>query len=185
MKVFSTIVLVAVALFNAACSGNLSRNRAEAVLRERFPASNSKTAWFQIWANGLCFNEPRDPCRADSMSAELRELEKLGLISVLYEGNSSRISITQKGHQYSDGSPIPTSFSRGNRHFEATSVDVWVATIEFGSVTGISEPDQSNRVTVEFTTMLKPTPFASFAPVSQPRRAVFRKYDDGWRLVSQ
>ena len=100
MKAFVTIVLVATALLTTACSGNLSRSRAEDILRAKLPPSNAQQQRILISTDGLCFEQRRNPCGADAMPAPTKRLEKLDLISVAYEGNTSRMSITEKGRKY-------------------------------------------------------------------------------------
>lgn len=170
--------LTVVSLVLTSGCGGPSRSRAEEVLRAKFPREHAKQAMFEVWAAGSCFGLATERCGPDAVPAPIKQLEALGLISIAYEGGS-RLSFTEQGLQYALNGAA--QFPTPNGH---QAVWVWTATSEFGSVTSISAPDASNSVTVEFTTVVRPTPFGQFDPVTEKHTARFQKYDDVWKLVT-
>jgi hypothetical protein len=124
------------------------------------------------------------------MPAATKALQSLGLLTVAFDGDTTRLSLTAKGQQYAVGAPYGWMGESGGRTSRVLTVDVVATTVEFGTITGITEDEGSKSARVEFTVIRKPTPFviysdfgSSWAPATIPRTVTFTKYDDGWRIT--
>jgi hypothetical protein len=185
-KQFMLLVLGLAAISFGGCSdSSLTREKAAQLIKAKsFNVPASETRTLELWNRGLCGDSPylvRNPCRASDMSAETNGLESEGLVTVAFEGNSSRLSLTEKGKQYAKGAPQRTWNGIG------TFVEVITSTLEFGEITGITQTSGSNVATAECTVSRTVTPFGRLKYHLEPSTSAvppinFRKYDDGWRI---
>ncbi len=113
---------------------------------------------------------------------------KAGLVKTTYVGEPGRlyshldIYLTEKGKKYLVDE-------------DKSSYYVKLSTVEFGEVSGIFEEPKMNMAKVEYTLIRKNlTPFGRITRINMesnqimkegdivPRKDVFLKYNDGWRL---
>jgi hypothetical protein len=122
-----------------------------------------------------------------AMSNSEKALLASGLITVTYEGDTSRIALTEKGQQYAVGAPSNGPGNDGNGVTTPLStVNIVKTKVDFGAITGITQADESKTASVEYTLTVTPTPFGiadGLTPTSVRQTAPFRKYDDGWRIA--
>ena len=189
------IVVCACLLLNS-CSSNLTRGKAEEIMRSKahFPINGEVDDFYLYWG-GHCFqNYVQGPCGPDAMANEKpamseheRALLNSGLITVTYEGDTSRIALTSKGQQFAVGTPTNEDGNDGNGNTTPLSkILVVKTTVDFGEITGITQAEESKTATVEYTLVVKPTPFGiayGLTPTTLSQTARFMKYDDGWRIA--
>jgi hypothetical protein len=172
--------------------------KAEELIRAAsgFPVQDGRIEFMLSWDN-YCFQQSNTPCSPAMMDPPLKTLEEAGLITVVYDGLTSRIALTPEGQKYSLGSNHSYSGESGGRSSTVVEVPLLAATREFGAITGLVEAEGSKSARVEYTVLRKPTPFGvnltgnnsgsetayMFAPRSIPMVAMLEKYDDGWRIT--
>jgi hypothetical protein len=201
------IPIAVVSLFLTACGekvepspaaspdSKLTRPEADRLIlaKHTFP-SQGQTTVASLSCEHLCFNQTANPCtRAIFASTpDVVALENLGLVTVAFDGDTSRLALTEKGRKYvvSEAERYPVTI--GNMRSVDLRVGVLATTLEFGAITGITQDDGATSATVEYTILSKPTPFGEHpVPSYNPRctiethseAASFTKYDDGWRLT--
>lgn len=186
-------------------SGKLTRQKAEVLIRSTFglgnksPKHEGTTTLLLSW-NGVCNGrQTTTPCGPGDLDAETNALIAGGLVTVAFDGNTSRLSLTPKAQQYAAGKPevqMMGSARASDGTAEYRTIAVWLSTVEFGTITGIREAAQFNAATVEYTVITKATPFGNrplgYSMVYGNNNQVatgtiaqtinFTKYDDGWRI---
>ena len=149
-------------------SDKLSRGKAEKLIKEMHKFPYDETMAFPI---------------IDGGKSAYDELQNEGLLT-LSEWNSwgphVRGILTEKGKQY----VVKDEYGDGifNQY-----IDVKVAKLEFGEITGIVEYKESNAAVVNYTYIRKDlTPFGRIGFRLQEGKNnyshTFTKYDDGWRI---
>ncbi len=159
----STILLIS-------CSDNLSREKAETLIKDRLGLPYNEERSFRLYyENGYGINN-------------IRFLEKAGLISIreipVWMGTNFRVQLTENGQQY-----WPEHGLIGD---DQNSTPVVTSSVSFGKITGIVERKGINEAEVDFTLIRsKVTPFGkAFKLFEGPEnhKLIFKKYDDGWRI---
>ena len=180
----TSIPLLLISIFIFSCeSGELSRGTAEKLIREkfRFPIDEIFDLTIEDWSTS-----------AQLTAQDLKILEKEGLVTYKYDdrlfGGGTFGNLTEKGKQfarsgkYNKGSIYPTK-----------EIDVKVAELDFGSITGIAQQKGSNIAKVEYTLIRKNlTPFGKvfvqdhrYTELKEQainKSVAFTKYDDGGRI---
>lgn len=112
----------------------------------------------------------------------LEDLQRRGLVNLGETDNGyPYATITDEGKQY------VKSEKHGTGNPYETGIDVLVATLDFGEVTGIVVNKETKTAQVDYTLIRKVTPFGlarqfqlEESPSSETK--MFRMYDDGWRI---
>jgi hypothetical protein len=157
-------------IFLISCSDNLSREKAETLIKDKFGLPYNEERSFKLYyENGYGINN-------------IRFLEQEGLISIreipVWMGSNFSVQLTESGQQYwpehgligddQNSTPIVTSF------------------VSFGEITGIVERKGLNEAEVDFTLVRsKVTPFGKAYKLfegAENQKLIFKKYDDGWRI---
>ena len=167
---FSFMVSVITVLFICSCSnGKLTDGKAEELLKTKYPKNRTSTV--QISDLSLSPNIPQT----------LKFLETKGLATYRYippgqQGYGCYGQLTESGNKYLD------------RIISNEFVSMVIAKIEFDKVTGIVEVPQENATEVDYTEkIVEITPVGGMyndltMGQTYPQKAVFVKYNDGWRL---
>jgi hypothetical protein len=191
--------LCALALATAACAGpKLTREKAEELIRAKsaFPIKDGQIKFMLSWDN-YCFQISDTPCGPANMPPPLKKLEDSHLISVVYDGLTSRISLTPEGQKFALGGNESHTGESGGRFGTVVEVPMLASTLEFGTITGMTEADGSKPARAEYFVLRNPTPFGEnltgnnsgaemarrFAPGTIHMVATLSKYDDGWRVT--
>lgn len=162
-----TAVLIILAV---GCSNNLTRGEAEASIKARLKFPINETRTFNLWTDGFCGGFHHDPCLpehiGDTSLQRYPTLQREGLLTVAFEGNSSRSSLTEKGKQYAVGPP--TDGTDPTLGFRTQDIEIIRSSLEFGEITGMVEVEGSKSVQVDFTLSRKFTPFGRILDQHQP-----------------
>jgi hypothetical protein len=188
-----------------ACSeqGQLTTQDAEAQIRAKIgltegKVKNETAVPLTVSWEGICDGQSVGPCGPDKLDKETKGLIADGLITMTFDGETSRLALTDKAQAYADGKPASTMMDdlhgRGPRKY--TIQNVWISTLEFGAVTAIQQSSSLGRATVSYTLIRKATPFGNrplgnvivigryndvtAGPV--PQTASFSKVGDGWKI---
>jgi hypothetical protein len=165
------LIIFTISLFS--CSGNLSRSTAEKQIREKLHIPGPELEKINL---GL---------ENEHFTVEIyTKLESEGLMLcnkfAFGVGNIHDSELTEKGKEYAVGS-IQHDNLWGNDY-----IQVRIADLDFGEITGIVEHKGSNISEVKFTLVRKNiTPFGKAFNLSKgyiASTATFTKYDDGWRI---
>jgi hypothetical protein len=116
------------------------------------------------------------------------ELEKQGMVSIKGGYMGAQVSWTDKGRALRD---------TGKSKWKKCKPDPWasgecwmplIGTPALLEITGVIQETNSAEARAEFTWKLEPSEFARVANVGprgvQKGTAVFKRYDDGWRVES-
>jgi hypothetical protein len=183
--------------------GTLTRTKAEKLIRTKFGLTKNvkkkevTTALLLSW-DGFCNGRRTNPCKAAALDEATNSLISEGLVTVAFDGDTSRMSLAQKGQQYAAGGPTVGMRSDGSGGFGSkyVTLPVFISYAEFGAITGIQVFAQFNTATVEWTVIKTATPFGNrplgrsmvyggtneFRTGTIKLTAEFKKYDDGWRI---
>lgn len=174
MKKSTVIILIICSSCLISCNQNLSREKAKNLIVEKYKLPKDVIETFYVIDGTLGKRFSYD---------EYEALQKEGLLNFTYERGSSTFysELTEKGKQYA----VSGVFDTDNMYIKG--VNVKVASLDFGEITGIVERKEYNMAEVSFTLVpSNVTPFGSIAfqyngsAISQT--ATFIKYDDGWRI---
>lgn len=166
-------LLVLISLFNGCSNDNLTRGKAEMLIRElkNFP-------YYEIKRFETSFPRHSATSTIDKLQSE--ELITYHEYFTGLGGYWISVGLTEKGKQYASSDEKGDSFER--------YIDVKVATLDFGEVTGILYQKELNTATVNYTYIRKDlTPFGKIAfnltegPITETH--TFTKYDNGWRIT--
>jgi hypothetical protein len=190
------VTLILICLLVSSCSNDLTRSKAEEIIRSKVTLpKNGKVEELYLYWGGHCFMRyVQGPCGPDAMPSptgavteSVKALESSGLVTITYEGDTSRIALTEKGQQYAVGATINEPGNDGNgRTTPLSKVMVVKTTVDLGAITGITQDEGLKTARVEYTVIVKPTPFGiacGLAPTTVNETVSFKKYDDGWRIV--
>jgi hypothetical protein len=157
-------------IFLISCSDNLSREKAEALIKARTGLPFNEVKSFKLYyENGFGIHE-------------IKFLEDDGLISIrLKPGWASSdyiVELTENGKKFLDNdSPIGDDLK---------SIPVVTSFVSFGEITGIIERKELNEAEVNFTIVRsKITPFGIANKLNEgPEnlKIIMAKYDNGWRI---
>lgn len=172
------------------CSSNLTRNKAESLIKERSKFPINETTSFILFLPGSCSN---GPCGPSDVPVHVKAAQDEGLLTVAFDGNELHVSLTEKGKQYAIGNVNEQPGPGGIRGPQQVTV-IW-KTLEFGEITGITQSDSSNDATVEYTVSQNLTPFGRFRQFMAQSTILpnlpninmevrLKKYDDGWRIIN-
>src|SRR5258708_981319 len=152
--------IFALAVSMSACSGNLTRAKAESLIRSNLQSQlaeyqqaafpyNERELNLVLSSDGWCDqHQPGHPCGPDDMNPRIKELQRLGLVTLAFDGNTSRIALTEAGQKYAVKAPyVQQEYGGGNR----VTQRVLASTLDFGAITGVTEDKESKRATVEYT----------------------------------
>ncbi|MBL0202354.1 MAG: hypothetical protein IPP81_20015 [Chitinophagaceae bacterium] len=176
MKRFSFITqLACLFLFSSLFSCNkleLSREEAAKMLKSQLNLPKDEIKKILLRDETGSFNMTRN---------FLKDLQNSGLVSMESPTGYPNATITENGMKYVKSKPHST----GNPY--ETGIDVLVASIDFGEITGIIINEGAKTAQVDYTLIRKVTPFGSsrqFKLQESPSNEskLFRKYDDGWRI---
>lgn len=165
-------------IFIFSCSNDeLSRSRAEKLIKEKFSLPSFETEYFVITDCSMLARS--------RYSSKLKILENEGVITSKYDGNVMSCAyayLTEKGKQYQVGDEVKHDI-RDNTY----RIIVKVADVEFGEIKGIVERKQFNVAQVTYTLVRKKiTPFGKIEFMLNEgtieKSVTFTKYDDGWRI---
>lgn len=161
-------------VFLNSCSNELSRGKAKDLIVEKYKLPEDIVQTFYIVDGTLAK-------RFDYSMYEA--LKNEGLLDFSYDRGSATIygQLTEKGKQYA----VSGVFNTDNMYIQG--VNVKVAKLSFGEITGIVERKEFNIAEVSYTLVRSNiTPFGRIAfgynesPIS--KTVTFTKYDDGWRI---
>ena len=158
----NTLKLIAInfiAIFLFSCSDNLSREKAEKLIREKFQFPKSENRILYKWGD-IYYNRK-----------QFKEMINEGLW--IYNSNRDALDVTEKGKKYvvSDLDDLHNL------------IEVRLATMEFGGVTGIV--DKEFKAEVHYSKIRRVTPFGKIFNLKEDtinKEIIFTKYDDGWRI---
>jgi len=173
------------------CGNGLSRSKAEGLISRQLALPATQTTQLfgyyskRLWSDPVSGFGTITICRDDGIQfadvhKQLKEWQAYGLIGTKeVSGKSGRCNslgvtttLTNEGRKY--------LVSQSGVVSEVKAYD-----LEFGEVTGIQVNEQLKVAAVDYTlTKVNITPFG-WEPVTQitiPRKAVFRLFDDGWRI---
>ena len=181
-KLYLIIIAILVIAFSS-CSDNLSRSKAEKLIKAKYQLPKDEITDFIIWDETFsCLS---------STKWQLLDLQNKGLLTYSEIINSYGVAggckgdLTAKGKEYAV-SDIYNDVDNNGVHFADKKINVKVAKLEFGEITGIQEMKQFNTAEVSYTLVRKDiTPFGEvFKCVEgkENKTATFKKYDDGWRI---
>ncbi len=175
-NLLKNITLFAFVFFLLGCNDEFSRDEAkEKIINElKLPFDEIKS--FKIEDNTYFANQT-------ALQYEL--LKKLGFLDYSFEGESpskyhAKARLTEKGSQFVVSEVVDQGYF--------SEVEVKVAKIEFGEITGIQEVKIGDLVSyyVEYT--VKRTNINSFGTIvhdldekTVKKKVKFTKFDDGWR----
>jgi len=156
------IILIA-SLFSS-CSSNLTRNNAEAMIREKFHLPGTETRNLNLGFEAQYY----------SIDYDKLENEGLLVLTKMMGGNIDHSTLTEKAKEYAVG------------NVQNSQVQIKVAVLEFGEITGIVEQKGSNIAEVKYNLVRKNiTPFGQAFKLNEgtiSKEIIFTKYDDGWRI---
>ena len=175
-KLLKKISLFVFVFFLLGCNDELSRDEAkEKIINElKLPFDEIKS--FKIEDNTYFANQT---------AVQYELLKKLGFLDYSFEGESpskyhAKARLTEKGSQFVASEVVNQGYF--------SEVDVKVAKIEFGEITGIQEVKLGDFISyyVEYT--VKRTKINSFGTIVHDleektinKKVKFTKFDDGWR----
>jgi len=179
------------------CSSALSRSDAAEQLRQalQLPHGEFQTFRFREQKAVVAYVDPKPGMdgsryyldnKTFPKSGLLSSLEREGLISIAEE----RVEVnrrldygTRKRYDYEEYY-VATLTDKGRAFGEGERIKV--ATIDFGSITGIVERPESHTAKVQYTlTRNNITPFGRAVNMTEEtftQTATFTKFDDGWRI---
>jgi hypothetical protein len=177
------ILFIIPVLWGCGDSDKLSRSKAEKLIKafHKFPSDEIEA--FEISYTYLGY---------DMRRSTMEELQKEGFLtySEYPAGLASGISgdLTDNGAKYAIGSKHPAKTQFGGDDNYTKIVDVKVAKMDFGEITGILEYKESNTAVVNYTYIRKDiTPFGKIGFNLKEGKYnyshTFTKYDDGWRIT--
>lgn len=165
--IYSTICL---ALLTSCKSKELTREQAkEAILQKiKFPTyekGDFEAVFYNVSAH---LDVP-----------QFEKLQQAGYITYNLDGWWRTAQITEQGKQYVLGPSEDRGYGR-------TYIPVKTSVFEFGEVTGIQNFPDQNMTEVTYTVKRTTTPFGKYlfgeTDGYLDRKAIFRKFDDGWRM---
>lgn len=158
------------------CSDNLNRNEAENLIKSKLQLPKEDIRALCVYDATLSNSITRD---------NFEQLQNEGLLTYSECGSGLNsgycATLTDKGKQYA----VSEEYTTDNMYIN--NINVRAATIDFGEITGIIEHKEFNVAEVQYTIVRKDiTPFGKIAFNIQDgmiaESAMFRKYDDGWRI---
>lgn len=173
---------LSVILFLATSCGKLSRSKAKEEIIKVYNLPKDEIKLFTV-RDGTPSNHITEK------NFKYKELQDEGLLTYYYEDGfgywgTLKATLTEKGKQFASYEKNKVdAFNFG----DADNVNLIVAKLEFGEITGIQEIKQLNSALVSYTLLRKDiTPFGKIAfnlkEETIPYTATFTKYDDGWRI---
>ncbi len=187
-RVMHAIALGVTVVAVVSCEGNLTRADAERVIREQLKLPQHEEGRLVLFARGHNLSRFQEPFQDE------------GLLTLTFEGESSRASLTAKGKRYTIGDAYVDNGDarRTDTGAPQEEIKIKLFEIEFGEITGIAVSEGSATAQVDYTLVRTPTPFAIAQVKTGEIRgegtgiptesrvashAEFKKYDDGWRMV--
>jgi hypothetical protein len=168
LLIFSLIII------NSCSTGQLSRNEAKKQIIEKLGLPQNIEQTFYVTDGTLLH-------RFDNQVYEA--LQNEGLLTYNTDAGSNTIyaTLTEQGKQYA----VSSVFNTDNMYIQG--INVKVAKLDFGEITGIVERKEFNMAQVEYTIVrTEITPFGRIAfkynESPETKTAVFSKFDDGWRI---
>lgn len=178
---------VFVACLLSGCNSQLTRGHARERIVEELKLPSEVAGTLELFSRYKPIVDSSEFMRT-LQDQDLVTVKPIGLIrSADYEPGNYKwpmASLTEKGKRYAVGEAHVTHRDRSGPIQE--TVEVIFEIVEFGQVTGIAENQLAGTAEVDYTLLHKPTPFGEFVgrqPATTVDRAVFKKYDDGWRLI--
>ncbi|MEW5675208.1 hypothetical protein ABGT15_02740 [Flavobacterium enshiense] len=178
MKTFLRIILsFSIVLFFTSCDDKLTRDEAKEQIISGLSVPFDEIKPFKVDDNTYS---------ADRTANQYKQLKEIGLLDYSFEGDwpsqyHAKAILNDKGNKY------VVSEERDEGYFN--EVDVKVARVEFGEVTGIQEIKLGEMISyyVEYTIIRKEvTPFGKILydlkEKTIKKKVKFSKYDDGWRV---
>jgi hypothetical protein len=173
-------------LLAGACSNSLSRSKAEQLIAASLGDRHDDIP-LGLYSVGQDVSE--DP--------KIKALRDAGFLTITMEvlkcadGSScvktSRLALTSKGEAFIAGDgKVPFVYQGASAPPPPEAVMMKIAAVVFGSVTGITESEGGVVAQVEYTLVHQPTAFGAAVgqtPVTEPGKAIFRRFDDGWRRI--
>ena len=164
--VYSAVVIL---LMNSCGNGKLTESKAEDILQKNYPKNRTSTVQIS------------DLSLSPGIPNEVKLLQAKGLATYRYippgtPGYGCYGQLTESGNKYLD------------RVISDGYVSMVIAKIGFDKITGILEVPQANAVEVDYTEkVIEITPVGEIyndlkMDQTYPQKAVFVKYEDGWRL---
>ncbi len=174
---------LSVILFLATSCGKLSRSKAKEEIIKKYNLPKDEIKAFTI-IDGTMYKDLTEK------DFKFKELQDEGLLTYYYEGGTGffgtlKATLTEKGKQFVSLEKYKVGAL--DAFAAVDKININVAKLEFGEITGIQEIKQLNSAQVSYTMLRKDiTPFGKIAfkltEESIPCTATFTKYDDGWRI---
>ena len=174
----SFVLTLFLSVFLFSCGNNLSRSKAEKLIKQKFQLPNNEIYGFSVKEVILYENQWKNMYDA---------LQNEGLIKYneedCYYNRGYHAYFTEKGKQYVVGEEYPDE----NYNECIRRIKVVGAKLEFGEIKGIVERKEFNVAEVSYTLIRKEiTPFGKIAfnlgEETITKTVNFTKYDDGWRI---
>jgi hypothetical protein len=183
--------VIMIIFFLCSCGNGLSRSKAENLISKRLALPSTHTTKLRGYYSKRFWSDPVSGfgtitiCRDDGIQfsdvqRQLNEWQASGLIKMTETSSKT-------GRCHSLG-VTPTLTDEGKKYLVSQSdgvSEVKAYDLEFGEVTGIQINEQLKVAEVDYTlNKVNITPFG-WEPVTQitiTRKAVFRLFDDGWRI---
>ena len=178
------VLLSIIVLFFLGCgSDKLTRGKAEKLIRAAYQFPYDEIKPFEIEYRHLGY---------DIRSSTMEGLRKEGLLTfteISAMGFSVIGELTESGKQYAITDKYSPTNEFGEKDHYRKQINVRLAKLDFGEITGIVESKESNSAIVNYTVIRKGiTPFGRITNDLKEgvvnASASFTKYDDGWRLNS-
>lgn len=172
-----TILFLISQFLNISCSKELSRGKAEDIIKEYFQYPNVEAATLKT--------------RQTSSFEEWEKLfEENGLISTRNDPEYGFSYFIDINNSYSEYVILNNVNISKNRRYPCYTYTIWLFEREFESISGIKTNGDGKKATVEFT--IKKKNLSPFAVALRNNENDIVKYsvdlelyDDGWRIVSE
>lgn len=168
-QTFMYFAFLSLILFS--CKSNeLTREKAKEIIitKNNFPSFQKKE--FQTSSYHISVN--RDV-------PTFEKLQQAGLITYNLDDLYLTAEFTEKGKEF-----VVSQERKG--YYVDKFVDVKVAILSFGEVTGIQKMSEKNIAEVSYTVNRTCTPFGqylfNYSDGVVTQKAIFKQYDDGWRM---
>ena len=173
---FSNVLIIFILFFSlSSCSSKLSREQAEKIIKEKYNLPTDEI--IELYVYDATFSQ-------NFTENKFKRLQNEGLLtySECGEGMARGVcaTLTEKGKQYAASSQYKTD------NMWIKKMKVKGAKLDFGQITGIVVQKESNITEVQYQIVREVNPFgiiiANLNSGTINKTAIFRKYDDGWRI---
>ena len=181
-KIFKIAFLIMVFPTLWSCSSDkLTRAKAEQLIKELHKFPCDEIEGFVI--------ESTSWTSADYSAMDFKKLAAEGILTYTYKpvgfmgGGGAFATLTEEGKKY-----VTSDKYKDPSNPDGMTINVKIAKLDFGEITGIIEYKESNTAVVNYTYVRKDlTPFgkikSNFHTGPNNFSHTFTKYDDGWRIT--